>query len=121
MIHPALAAPAKLPDPAGSRDSGGEMSPDNIIRKQIFPTLDRQRSYQLLRPISVLTWTVALAGIGAWVWVESRPADMEPPRREVNADIRAEQSVVGLDEVNVGTINIGVRNEPSAAKEQPSD
>lgn len=93
----------------------------DIIRKQIFPTLDRQRSYQLLLLISVLTWTVALAGIGAWIWVESGPGDMDPPRREMNADIHAEQSVVGVGDINVGTISIGVRNEPSAAKEQPSD
>ena len=121
MIHPAPAAYAKRPDPGGSGDSGGELEPGNIIRKQIFPTLDRQRSYQLLRLISVLTWTVALAGIGAWVWVETRPGDMEPPPREVNADIQAEQSVVGLDDVNVGTINIGVQNETSSNKEEPSD
>ena len=121
MIYPAPAAYAELPDLAGSGDSGGELEPGNIIRKQIFPTLDRKRSYQLLRLISVLTWTVALAGIGAWVWVESGPGDREPPRREMNADIQAEQSVVGLGDVNVGTINIGVQNETSSAKEEPSD
>ena len=53
----------------------------DIIGKKIFPTLDRQRGYQLLRLISLLTWSIALAGIAAWVWVESRPAssNLETP------------------------------------------
>jgi hypothetical protein len=44
-----------------------------IIRKSIFPTLKKDDAYRLLRLISVLVWTVALAGIGAWTWVETRP------------------------------------------------
>jgi nitrate reductase gamma subunit len=40
----------------------------DIIRKKIFPALTKQQGFQLLMLISVLVWSIALAGIGAWVW-----------------------------------------------------
>ena len=40
----------------------------DIIRKNIFPGLTKQQAYRLLTLIVVLVWSVALAGIGAWVW-----------------------------------------------------
>lgn len=39
-----------------------------IIRKNIFPNLTKDQAYRLLRLISFYVWTVALAGIVAWVW-----------------------------------------------------
>jgi hypothetical protein len=39
-----------------------------IIRKAIFPTLKKDDAYKLLRLISVLIWSVAVIGIGAWTW-----------------------------------------------------
>lgn len=41
----------------------------DIIRKNIFPNLLREQAYRLLLVITVLMWTIALAGIGAWVYV----------------------------------------------------
>ena len=38
-----------------------------VIRKSIFPKLDPESGYRLLRLILVLTWSVALAGVGAWL------------------------------------------------------
>jgi len=35
----------------------------DIIRKKIFPTLTKQQGFQLLMLISVLVWSIALAGI----------------------------------------------------------
>jgi hypothetical protein len=49
----------------------------DLIRKQIFPTLAKRESYRLLRLIAVLIWSVALAGIGAWVWT-SQPVTAQP-------------------------------------------
>ena len=58
-----------------------------IIAKNIFPSLKKDHAYSLLRLISILVFTVALAGIGAWVVVETdgagRAAD---PRIEAHGD-----------------------------------
>lgn len=43
----------------------------DIIRKNIFPTLASEEAYRLLRLITVAVWSVALAGIGAWVYVST--------------------------------------------------
>src|SRR5690348_13692445 len=39
----------------------------DIIRKNIFPNLTKDQAYNLLRLISFLVWSVAIAGIIAWV------------------------------------------------------
>lgn len=44
-----------------------------LIRKSIFPELQKTDAYRLLRLIVVLVWSVAVVGIGAWVWVETHP------------------------------------------------
>ena len=41
-----------------------------LLRKSIFPALKKDDAYRLLRLIAVLIWSVAVAGIGAWVWGE---------------------------------------------------
>jgi hypothetical protein len=41
----------------------------DIIRKNIFPTLPPQEAYRLLRLITLAVWSVAIVGIGAWVYV----------------------------------------------------
>ena len=43
----------------------------DIIRKNIFPGLVKQQAYRLLILIVVLVWSVAIAGIAAWVFVNS--------------------------------------------------
>jgi hypothetical protein len=40
-----------------------------VIRKNIFRTLSQEHGYRLLRLIVVLTWSVALAGLLAWLYV----------------------------------------------------
>ena len=42
-----------------------------IIRKTIFPMLTKEQGYKFLRMIAVLVFTLALAGILAWVYIES--------------------------------------------------
>lgn len=44
-----------------------------LLRKSIFPTLTKERAYRLLLVIALLVWSVALAGIGTWAWVEMNP------------------------------------------------
>lgn len=43
----------------------------DVIRKKIFPMLTKEQAYRLLRLVLVLVSLVALAGIGAWVWVST--------------------------------------------------
>lgn len=75
----------------------------DIIRKRIFPRLDRERGYRLLRLISLLTWSIALAGIGAWVWVET-------VRSASGLLIDAECSVASGGDINAGSITLEVSN-----------
>jgi hypothetical protein len=44
-----------------------------IIRKSIFPKLDKADAYRFLQLISVLVWSVAVLGIGAWVIGNQKP------------------------------------------------
>lgn len=44
----------------------------DVIREKIFPMLTKEQAYKLLRLVLVLVWLVALAGIGAWVWVSTQ-------------------------------------------------
>ena len=44
----------------------------DIIQKKIFPQLTKKQGFQLLVLISVLVWTLALEGIGAWLLTENR-------------------------------------------------
>ena len=43
----------------------------DVIRKNIFPTLSKDHAYRLLRLILILVWSVALVGIGAWVYTST--------------------------------------------------
>ena len=44
----------------------------DVIRKEIFPNLTRQQAFHVIQLLIVLTFLVALAGIAAWVWVQTR-------------------------------------------------
>lgn len=43
-----------------------------VIRKNIFPNLTKGHAYKLLRMIIILVFSVAVVGILAWVYVETR-------------------------------------------------
>jgi tetratricopeptide (TPR) repeat protein len=43
----------------------------DVVRKKIFPMLTKEQAYKLLRSALLLTCLIALAGIGAWVWVST--------------------------------------------------
>ncbi|WP_305822207.1 hypothetical protein, partial [Massilia brevitalea] len=40
----------------------------DVLRKKIFAKLPTKESYQLLRLIIVLTWTIAVLGLAAWLY-----------------------------------------------------
>ena len=41
----------------------------DVIAKNIFPTLTRERGYHMVIAIVSMVWTVALAGIASWTYV----------------------------------------------------
>ena len=72
----------------------------DIIRKSIFPTLTKAQGYRLLTLIADLIWTVALAGIGARVWVETSPTARSSATAETGIANTGEQTFQGP--VNIG-------------------
>lgn len=58
----------------------------DVIRKEIFPSLTREHAYQILRLLIVLTFLIALAGIAAWVWVQTRMPVSPKPSTEITSD-----------------------------------
>ena len=64
-----------------------------------FPSLTKQHAYRLLMLISVLVWSVALAGIGAWVWTESLGSGNNAST--INQKINGGTGVVHTGEGNV--------------------
>jgi hypothetical protein len=64
-----------------------------VIRKSIFPTLKKDDAYRLLRLISVLIWSVAVIGIGAWIWGDrtsaaSSTGPQSPVLKDTKGDVR---------------------------------
>jgi hypothetical protein len=59
----------------------------DVIRKEIFPNLTREHGYKIIRLIIVLTFFIALAGIAAWGWVQTRESALPDPRKEPSANI----------------------------------
>jgi hypothetical protein len=51
----------------------------DVIRKKIFPKLTKKQAFRLLTLLLVLVWSIALAGIGAWVWVSLDKDLINPP------------------------------------------
>lgn len=48
-----------------------------IIRKNIFPNLTRKQAYRLLIAMIIMIWSIALLGVGAWVFVSARETSSE--------------------------------------------
>jgi hypothetical protein len=86
----------------------------DLIRKQIFPTLAKREGYRLLRLIAVLIWSVALAGIGAWVWTSQPEAAEQAP-----SNIRANNGIAAGRDANIGgDVTIGGGSPPGTEAPQ---
>src|ERR1043166_4404995 len=67
-----------------------------VIRKSIFPKLEKAGAYRLLRLITVLIWSVAVIGIAAWVWGNGKASTgsattagpQSPIVRDTKGDVR---------------------------------
>ena len=55
-----------------------------LIRTSIFPRLPPKDAYRLLRLIVVLVGSVALAGLGVWVWTETHETAAGDPKAVVD-------------------------------------
>src|SRR5260370_15824170 len=42
----------------------------DVIRKNIFPTLDAKDAYKLIRLVVVLVFVLGFVGIGVWAWAQ---------------------------------------------------
>jgi hypothetical protein len=70
-----------------------------VIRKAIFPTLKKDHAYRLLRLMVLLVSGVALAGIGTWAWVETRPGTGDVTQRiQSEGDIHARDIIQQIDD-----------------------
>lgn len=51
-----------------------------IIRKSIFPNLSKNHGYRLLRLVIILTFSIAIIGIGAWVYLSIQENKTNEPK-----------------------------------------
>jgi len=58
----------------------------DVLKKRIFPKLTRAQATHLLRLVIVLTWSIALAGLAAWIWVQAGTA-IEPERATDHSEV----------------------------------
>lgn len=42
-----------------------------VLRKNIFPSLNRQQAYNIIKLVLILTFLIAIFGITAWLWSET--------------------------------------------------
>lgn len=114
----------------------------DVIRKNIFSNLTRDQSYRLIRLILVLVWSVAIAGIAAWlvapmiaqprqaqnkvlVTMDSPllvydPENTNPPSGRTNTDeiVDALRDISGLSLNQVST-NLGFDREEEVRSKNP--
>jgi hypothetical protein len=70
----------------------------DVIRKNVFRRLGTEHAYRLLRLIIILTWSVALVGIVAWMYPHQVPdIDQQIQRRQ--------QKLLEVDEAIIATHN----------------
>lgn len=62
----------------------------DVIRKKIFPMLTKEQAYKLLRSTLLLAWLIALAGIGAWVWVSTHSGKSADVTVKIANELRQE-------------------------------
>jgi len=57
----------------------------DVIRKKIFPSLTKEQGYRILVLFLILVWSVAISGVGAWLFVEikTQPSVITSPESRV--------------------------------------
>jgi hypothetical protein len=90
----------------------------DIIRKAIFPKLTRDHGYRLLQLISLLTWSVAVVGIGAWAWTEQKmPIVFKTPEGQVRSpNIATSGAQSPVIQNTTGDVKIDFKSETTEHK-----
>lgn len=66
----------------------------DLIAKNVFPALTRERAYHVILALAFMAWTVALAGIASWTYVNISTQD------PVKNDLLPNQAVVAQTILN---------------------
>ena len=88
-----------------------------VLRKSVLASLSKANAYRLLRLVTVCVWTIGLAGIAAWVWVESPPPSATQAETQ-GIKTGGAQSPVVTD--TKGSVNITIEGQPAGAGAAPS-
>lgn len=62
----------------------------DVVRKKIFPMLTKEQAYKLLRSTLILVWLIALAGIGAWIWISTHSGESTDVTVNIANELRQE-------------------------------
>lgn len=68
-----IATFAKVAAPAGMAIGVFLYVARDLIAKNIFPTLTKERAFHVIMTLTITAWTLALAAIAAWIYVTTRP------------------------------------------------
>jgi hypothetical protein len=74
-----------------------------LIRKSIFPKLDKDDAYRFLRLVSVMIWSVAVIGIGAWIFGDQKARTQQPSISTTGAQSPVVQDTKGDVRIDFGT------------------
>lgn len=78
-----------------------------VIRKNIFPQLTKADAYRVIRLISILVWSIAIFGIGAWVLINFKTAAGTATAGQIKTDTTSgEKSPIIHD---TGNVNLEIK------------
>ena len=77
-----------------------------IIRKNIFPNLKKDHAYSLLKLILFFVWSIAIMGIGAWIY-------------SIKANNNSMNELISLINIRADSINTNIDNRLKAYQDNP--
>lgn len=75
----------------------------DMIRKSIFPKLDKKDAYRLLRLITVSVWSVAMIGVAAWIIGDQKSSPQSSTITTSGPQSPIVQDTKGNVQMNFGT------------------
>ena len=79
----------------------------DIIRKNIFPSLTKSQSFRIILIVVICTWSIALSGIGAWVYTETYA-----PQKKEKIEVSTLQSfLVKYGSSTLSVVDLNVKNK----------
>jgi hypothetical protein len=85
-----------------------------IIRKTIFPTFTKGQGYKIIRLMLVLIWSVAIAGILAWLYVNSKESSSSQRSDSVRDQAKASPSNMNSNSKEIQTQKASSNNSNTA-------